>query len=108
MAVIILANLVQRGLSVLTNGSAVNTRLGASDAANSMTPEIRISLRRPSHRLAQEFQPAGRLRHADTRMDYVAVSGAGRSLGCAGVLKQRVLSGIAWCKPAMQTALAMA
>ena len=107
-----LGTLVQRGLSVLVGGKADNTRLGTGYAASYRTPEIRISLRRPSHSASQEFPPAMRLRHADDRVDVMAAYGAGRSQRCAGSLSRSVgwskAWSKAWCKPALQTAIASA
>ena len=103
-----LGTLVQRGLSVLMGGKADNTRLGTSYAASYRTPEIRISLRRPSHSASQEFPPAMRLRHADDREDVMAANGAGRSQRCAGVFSRSAVWCNAWCKPALQTAIASA
>ncbi|HTU91166.1 MAG TPA: hypothetical protein VMF69_13895 [Gemmataceae bacterium] len=99
MAVKNLKCLVLRGSAVLLAGKAGNPRRGLGSSANPETPEVCISMRRPSHGGTQEFQPAGRPGHADyCRMDTWVVSGAGRSLRCAGVLSRRRLrwtSGIA-------------
>ena len=108
MAVKNLNSLVLVGSTVLRGGKAGNPRLGASSTAYSETPEIRTSMRCPTRNVEQEFQPAGRPGHADyCRVDALAVSGAGRSLRCAGVLGRIGLSGrtrgritVAWCKPA--------
>jgi hypothetical protein len=87
MAVKNLKCLVLRGSAVLLVGKAGNPRLGSVVTAKAETPEICISMRRPSPDGMQEFQPAGRLGHADyCRMDSGAVSGAGRSLRSTGVL----------------------
>ena len=106
MLVITLGTLVQRGFSAFLGGKAGNPRLGTSGATRVTTPEIRISLRHPSHSPGQEYQPAMRLRHADDRVDVAAAFGTGRSPRWAGVLSRSYTSGIAWCKPACQTALA--
>lgn len=88
MAVKNLESLVLVGSSVLRGGKADNPRVGTSYSANGKTPEIRTSLRYPSHCEGQEFQPASRPGHADDRMDAGAVMGAGRLLRCAGVLSR--------------------
>ncbi len=86
MAVKNLQSLVLRGSAVLLVGKAGNPRLGAGSTTKPETPEICISMRRPSLR-AQEFQPATRPGHADyCRVDAWAVSGAGRSLRWTGIL----------------------
>jgi hypothetical protein len=131
MAVIKLENLVLRGSTVLMGGTAGNPRLGTSGAVNPETPEVRISMRRPSLDWEQEFQPAQRLRHADyLRVDALAAYGAGRSLSRSGVLRRSCLrpttgtaatlvsarvtpavisvvkrcsAGLVWCKPAKRT-----
>ena len=99
MAVMNLKSLVLRGSAVLLVGKAGNPRLGSVVTAKPETPEICISMRRPSQHGKQEFLPAWRLGHADyCRVDTGAVSGAGRSLRCAGVLSRsrlRRTSGIA-------------
>jgi hypothetical protein len=88
MAVKNLESLVQSGFTVLSGGKAGNARLGTSDTVK--TPEIRISMRHPSHSYGQEFQPAPRPDHVDyLRVDALAVYGAGRSHRCAGVLSRR-------------------
>jgi hypothetical protein len=89
MAVKNLKRLVLRGSAVQLVGKAGNPRLGSGRTANSETPEIGISMPRPSQGGMQAFLPAWRLGHADyCRMDSWAVSGAGRSLRCAGVLSR--------------------
>jgi hypothetical protein len=99
MAVKNLKCLVLRGSAVLMVGKAGNARRGSGVTANSLTPEIGISMRRPTQQGKQEFLPAWRHGHADyCRMDSWAVLGAGRSLRCAGVLSRsrlRRTSGIA-------------
>jgi hypothetical protein len=108
MAVKNLNSLVLISSPVLCGGKAGNPRLGASLTAYIETPEIRTSMPCPSCNAEQEFQPASRPGHADyCRVDAWAVSGAGRSLRCAGVLRRSGLSGrtrsritVAWCKPA--------
>ncbi|HTU20307.1 MAG TPA: hypothetical protein VMG10_19745 [Gemmataceae bacterium] len=91
-----LESLVLVGSTVLRGGKAGNPRAGTSYSANGKTPEIRISLRHPSHREKQEFQPALRPSHADDRMDTVAALGAGRLLRCAGVLSRSSATGSSW------------
>ena len=92
MAVIKLESLVLSGSTVLMGGTAGNPRLGTSGAANPKTPEIHISMRRPSLGCGQEFQPARRLRHADyPRVDALAAYGAGRSHSRSGVLRRSCL-----------------
>jgi hypothetical protein len=131
MAVIKLESLVLRGSAVLLGGTAGNPRLGTSGASNPETPEVRISMRRPSLGCGQEFQPAMRLRHADyLRVDALAAYGAGRSHSRSGVLRRSCLRpttdatatwvstrvtpavisvvkrcsvGLVWCKPAKRT-----
>lgn len=89
MAVKNLKSLVLRGSAVLLVGKAGNPRRGSGATTIPETPEICISMRRPSLDGMQEFQPAGRLGHADyCRVDSWAVSGAGRSLRCTGVLSR--------------------
>lgn len=99
MAVNNLKCLVQRGSAVLVVGKAGNPRLGSGLAAYSEAPEIGISMRHPSHRGKQAFQPAWRPGHTDSgRVDPWAASGAGRSRRCASVLSRRRMcrtSGIA-------------
>jgi len=99
MAVMNPKRLVLRGSAVLMVGKAGNARRGSGVTANSLTPEIGISMPLPSQQGKQEFLPAWRLGHADyCRMDSWAVSGAGRSLRCAGVTsrsRMRRTSGIA-------------
>jgi hypothetical protein len=93
MAVKNLNSLVLVGFTVLRGGKAGNPRLGTGSTAYSETPEIRTSMRHPSRSAEQEFQPAGRPGHADyPRVDALAVTGAGRSLRCAGVLSRSGLS----------------
>lgn len=91
--------LVLRGSAVQLVGKAGNMRLGLGATVTPETPEICISMRRPSPDGMQEFQPAGRPGHADyCRVDSWAVSGAGRSLRSTGVLRSsrlRWTSGIA-------------
>jgi hypothetical protein len=96
MAVKNLESLVLVGSTVLRGGKAGNPRMGTSYSANGKTPEIRISLRYPSHRAKQEFQPALRPGHADDRMDAVAAMGAGRLLRCAGVLSRSSAISSSW------------
>jgi hypothetical protein len=131
MAVITLESLVLRGFTVLSGGTAGNPRLGASCTATPMTPEDRISMRRPSRDCGQEFPPAMRLGHADyLRVDALAAYGAGRSHSRSGVLRRNRLrpstgaiamlvsagvtpaviplikrgsAGRGWCKPAQRT-----
>jgi hypothetical protein len=89
MAVKNLKSLVLRGSAVLLVGKAGNPRLGSVVTAKAETPEICISMRRPSQHGKQEFLPAWRPGHADyCRVDSWAVSGAGRSLRWAGVLSR--------------------
>ena len=99
MAVKNLQSLVLRGAAVRMVGKASNPRLGSVVTARAETPEICISMRLPSQHGKQEFLPAWRSGHADySRVDTWAVSGAGRSLRCAGVLsrsRMRRTSGIA-------------
>jgi hypothetical protein len=90
MAVKNLASLVLRCSTVLPGGVVSNPRLGTGYTANAKSTETRISLRYTSHSPEQEFQPAGRLWHADDRMDRIAASRAGRLSCCAGVLRQGV------------------
>jgi hypothetical protein len=136
MAVKNLESLVLRGSAVLLAGKSGNPRLGSGFTAEPKTPEIAISMRRPSHLGMQEFQPAKRPHHADyCRVDALVAFGAGRSLRCAGVLSRscphqtrgtsttldtvisavvltvvgkRRQAGMRWCKPSatMRTALA--
>ena len=130
MAVKNLKSLVLRGSAVLLVGKAGNPRLGSGSTAKPETPEIGISMRHPSHRYGQEFQPAMRPGHADyCRVDSLAVYGAGRLPSCASVLSPRgmrrtsgrittlswavstaaipvvtrCLTGLAWCKPGSTT-----
>jgi hypothetical protein len=92
MAVKNLESLVLRGSAVLLVGKAGNPRLGTDSAAKRETPEVCISLRHPSHRWGQAFQPASRPGHADyCRVDSLAAYGAGRLLSSAGVLSQSCL-----------------
>jgi hypothetical protein len=99
MAVKKLNSLVLRGSAVRLAGKLTNPRLGSVVTARPETPEICISMRRPSQHGKQEFLPAWRLGHADyPRVDSWAVSGAGRSLRVRGVLsrsRMRRTSGIA-------------
>jgi len=89
MALKNLTSLVLRGSAVLVVGKAGNPRLVSGTAAKPETPEICISMRRPSQHGMQEFLPAWRLGHADyCRVDSWAVSGAGRSLRSTGVLSR--------------------
>lgn len=88
MVVTNLESLVLNGFAVLSVGKAGNPRLGTSDTAK--TPEVRISMRHPSHSYGQEFQPAMRPNRADyLRVDSLVVYEAGRSHCCAGVLSRR-------------------
>lgn len=108
MAVKNLQSLVLVGFTVLRGGKAGNPRLGASSTAYRETPEIRTSMRHPSRSVEQEFQPAPRPGHADyPRVDARAVSGAGRSLRCAGVLSRSGLSGRTLSSTVISTALAV-
>ncbi len=99
MALKNLKSLVLRGSAVRLAGSVTNPRLGSVVTAKPETPEICISMRRPSQHGEQEFLPAWRPGHADyCRVDSWAVSGAGRSLCVRGVLsrsRMRRISGIA-------------
>lgn len=125
-----LNSLVLWANAVLLVGKAGNPRLGTGSMVEPETPEIGISMRHPSHRFEQDYQPARRPGHADfSRVDSLAVSGAGRLPSCAGVLSsrrlrstsgrsttlswvvstatipvgKRCLTGRAWCKPGYTT-----
>jgi hypothetical protein len=90
MAVITLESLVQRGVSVLRGGQAVNTRLGTSDTADAQTPGVLVSMRHPSPGCGREFiPPVVRRGHADQARVDGAAPGAGRSRSRAGVLSRR-------------------
>jgi hypothetical protein len=91
MAVLNLASLVLRGVSVLGDGQTVNLlRRDASYAGGAGAPTVRISMRHPSSGCRQAFmQPAGRPDHEDENLVAQAVPGAGRSLSRAGVLSRR-------------------
>lgn len=87
-----LNSLVLWANAVLLVGKASNPRLGTGSMVEPETPEIGISMRHPSHRFEQDYQPAMRPGHADhSRVDSLAVSGAGRLPSCAGVLSSRGL-----------------
>ncbi len=89
MAVKNLKCLVLHGSAVLLVGKAGNPRRGLGTTAKPETPKIGISMPRLSQQGIPEFLPVWRPKHADDcRMDSGAVSGAGRSLRCAGVLNE--------------------
>lgn len=90
MAIIKLESLVLRGVSVLSDGRAVELCRGASEKAE-QTPEVRFSMRHPSlgYPLANQNQRAD-AQDDDVKRDVVSdVFGAGRSRGRAGVLPRR-------------------
>jgi hypothetical protein len=131
MTALNLVSLVLRGVAVLRDSVNVELRLGTSYKAGTETPEIPFSMRHPSQGYEQENfgNPANRQVHISDVAD--ADSGAGRSLGLAGVLRRSkpttfvgrstslvnayarrlpVLGktyhsaiGEAWCKPASRT-----
>jgi len=87
MVALNLAHLVLRGVTVLCDGANVELRHGASTKAGRGTPEIPFSMRHPSQGYTQEpfGKPADQNCH---RNDGGDDSGAGRSLGLAGVLSR--------------------
>jgi hypothetical protein len=91
MAALKLVSLVLRGVAVRCDRVNVNLRLGSGYEASLETPEIPFSMRHPSQGITQEpfGNPAGRLDHILDVDD--ADSGAGRSLGLAGVLSRSTL-----------------
>lgn len=90
MAAFNLVSLVLRGVAVLCDRVNVELRLGASYKASPGTPEIPFSMRHPSQGITQE--PFGNPADQPERIDdvYGADSGAGRSLGLAGVLSRSI------------------
>src|SRR5262245_10474625 len=92
--------LVLRGVVVRTNDKAVNLRLGTEVAVGLQTPEIRISMRRPSWQGGSTFEPAARHAHADHSDVPGAVPGAGRSRRLVGALS-RSRASLAGC-PCLQ------
>jgi hypothetical protein len=92
MATCKLESLVLRGVAVLRDGRAVNTRRGTGYVAGTPTPEIAFSMRHPSPGCVPCFaQPAMRLDQAEyLRVDAQAAFGAGRShsRARAGVLSR--------------------
>jgi hypothetical protein len=89
MAVFTLESLVQRGVSVLRGGQAVNTRLGTSDTADAQTPGVLVSMRHPSPGCGRVFiPPVVRPVHADQARVDGAAPGAGRPRSRAGVLSR--------------------
>jgi hypothetical protein len=106
MAVYMLENLVLRGVSVLSDGKAVELCLGTSEAT-ARTPEVRISMRHPSpgYPQANPNSQAGRPVHDAKRVADEAAFGAGRSRSRAGVLSRRspaILAGmttLGWSTP---------
>jgi hypothetical protein len=105
MAIYTLESLVLRGVSVLCDGKAVELCLGASEAVR--TPEVRISMRHPSHGYpqAKPNSQADRQVHDAKRVADDAAFGAGRSRSRAGVLSRRspaILAGkatLGWSTP---------
>jgi len=88
MTALNLVSLVLRGVAVLRDSVNVELRLGTSYKAGTETPEIPFSMRHPSQGYKQEpnGNPADRQVHIADVTD--ADSGAGRSLGLAGVLSR--------------------
>ncbi len=115
MAVFTLRTLAPRGVSVVRDGQNVGLRLGVESQPAGQTPEIRVNPRHPSRNPERSFLPAQRPdAHAEyDRMAATAVSGAGRSLRCDGVLIRRGAAIIArpaipagWCKSKQSSRLA--
>ena len=90
MTALNLVSLVLRGVAVLRDSVNVELRLGTSYKAGTDTPEIPFSMRHPSQGYEQENfgNPADRQVHISDVAD--ADSGAGRSLGLAGVLSRGI------------------
>jgi hypothetical protein len=90
MAAFNLVSLVLRGVAVRCDRVNVEMRLGASYKASPGTPEIPFSMRHPSQGNEQETfgNPADQHDHM-MNVDG-ADSGAGRSLGLAGVLSRSI------------------
>jgi len=84
MAAFVLESLVLRGVAILRDELAVNSRLGTGKAKE--TPEIPFSMRHPLASVQVYPQPAGRYSDADADPSADDVLGAGRSRSCAGVL----------------------
>jgi hypothetical protein len=99
MAAFLLESLVLPGVTILTDGTAVNLRRGTGKAKEN--PEVFISMRHPLASVQVYPQPAGQLGGADSDPPAWANLGAGRSRRCAaGVLvgsarnpEQAILSG---------------
>ena len=91
MAALNLVSLVLRGVAVRWDRANVGLRLGASYQDGAGTPEIPFSMRHPSQGNTREpfGKPADRLDPVMNVDD--ADSGAGRSLGLAGVLSRSTL-----------------
>jgi hypothetical protein len=89
MAAFILDSLVLRGVAVLSDGTAVNLRLGTGSAAVERTPGTLPSMRHPSPCWAQGYcKPDGqRPNPADQNRVVEAANGTGRSRSRAGVLR---------------------
>jgi hypothetical protein len=90
MAALNLVSLVLRGVAVRWDRANVGLRLGASYQDGAGTPEIPFSMRHPSQGNTREpfGKPADRLDPVMNVDD--ADSGAGRSLGLAGVLSRSI------------------
>lgn len=104
MAIIRLESLVLRGVSVLSDGRAINPRLGTSAVVEVRNPEVQvISMRNPLPDYPPVFTgSAGYRVEAEPTADADAmVGGAGRSHGSAGFLGSRSLAG---CSTAGQRA----
>ena len=108
MAVFTLRTLVLHRVAVVRDGQNVGLRLGVESQPASQTPEVRINPRHPSLNPGRSAMPATRPDdHAEyDRVAAVAVTGAGRSLRCDGVLSRRGAARIAgpaiplgWRKP---------
>jgi len=96
MAVIRLESLVLRGVSVLSDGRAINLRLGTSAVNEPRISEMSvISMPNPLPDYPPVFTgSAGYQKSAETTVDADAtVGGAGRSHGSAGLLVSRRLAG---------------
>ena len=87
--------LVLRGVAVLSDGSAVNLRLGTGYTAEEQAPASRLSMRHPSPGWAQRFdKPDGQRHHpADQNRVEWAANGTGRSRSRAGVLRRSTAIG---------------
>jgi hypothetical protein len=111
MAVINLESLVLRGVSVLSDGRAINVRLGTSKVAKPQTPGMPvISMPNPLPGYPPTFPGSAGYQESTALAADVdtTVGGAGRSHGSAGFLGSRSLAccsgglrstAVRWAKP---------